>query len=226
MRLLEETRMFGGKTKINVDLWPTGAWTQAELQELVGLFQEFESTSGQISSSRRGIGLHIGVTIVAGAVAAGFFGKLGSDLYDFVKARIKKFLLKSVIEPRTESSESIRRLDFTYLDPELGLSQVYYICAYSKASDLDAFFSGLQRVDSLIQKACNNQEFPFGRSCNHSIYAELEVAPRLDWNVRIRTYKEENGRLVLNRFFHSRFQSLQLEKLKWRQIKWREEKTL
>ena len=218
----KETWMFQKGTKINVDLWPSDAWTQTDLQEFVDLFQEFEPTSGQLSSDTRGIGVQIVITVAASAVAAGFFGKLGSDLYEFVKARLKKVLVKSVAEASEsiEFLESTGLLAFCYCDPELGLSDVFYRCVYSKGSDLDLFLSHLQQVDNLIREACNNQKFPFDRGRNYDIYAKLETSPQVSWNARVRRYEEQNGDLILNEFFRSRFRISELENLKWEQIKW------
>lgn len=210
------------EAKINIDLWPSGAWTETQLRKFIELFQEFGPTSGQISRDMRGVELQIFITVAASAVAAGFFGKLGSDLYEFVKARLKKILLKSENEASEiiDLSGCIGSLTFFYHNPELRFSRVYYVCRYSQASHLDAFFSYLQQVDNLIRKARNSQKFPFDRGRSYDIAAWLKTSPLVSWDVRVRRYEEKNERLILNEFFHSRFHISELEKLEWEQIKW------
>jgi hypothetical protein len=231
------SKMTVSEIKVNIDLWPSGAWTQRELQGFINLFQEFEPASGQVSNDIRGMELQIGIAFAAGAIAGGFFNKLGSDLYETLKARLKALLLK---KERTEYSKRIEglrssspeiaahlgRLSFSYSDPKRGLCRVTYTCLYSKDSDLDVFLSSLYKVDNSIRKACHGRGFPFNRGQNYDIHAELQTIKEPKWDVRLRVYKGRNEKLILNEFFRSYLIVAELGGLEKKQIEWTREESL
>ena len=191
--------------KMNIDLWPSSTWTQKELQRFVDTLEEFEPTSGQISSNIRGIEIQIIISFAAGAIAASFFGKLGSDLYDHLKNRIKKLLLKRTSEKDIHPLDVNGRLSFKYSEPAMNVS-VRYTCIYSSELELDVFLSALSHLDIFIRRALHSRFTPFDKDQSYDIFTNLEFYPESYWNIRV------------NDFFRTQVRVKGLENLKWEQV--------
>src|SRR6266850_4129232 len=203
----DHRKSFFGTSEINVDLWPEGAWSENELNHFRSLMGKFGPTSGQISSDTRGIELQIVLAFLAGALASGFFEKLGSDAYEYLRNELKKLLRR---DSDHEEDETDGRLSFSYRDTEIEL-YAYYTCLYSSEKDLDVLFTSLYGIDFLIVSACRKSQFPFNKGTAFDVHAILEFAENPRWNIRIRRHETENGRLVLNEFFSA---DLDVNKLK------------
>ena len=219
--------------EINIDLWPSGHWSRKELKQFIEVIKDFGSTSGQLSSNVRGAELQICITFVTAAIAAGFFAKLGSDLYDFLKIRLKELLLKSrtrfkkpflkqiftsgKIAP-TLDLEVEGRLRFVYCETEMDFDDVVYTCFYSNEFELDTFFSSLYQIDTLIRKGRHSRLFPFDKGQGYSIYATLEIRPQPTWKVEVKRYAEEDEKKM--KWFVTRITFTGLDKLNWKQLDW------
>ncbi len=134
---------FNLNTAISIDLWPSGQWSEEELNQFINIFDEFGETSGQLSSGSRGGLVQIGIQFISYTLALTFLGalakKLGDDTYDYLKTKIKNLILKK--ESNLESLEDFRSsgyLTFGYPDEERGL-EFYYTCNYIKEEQLDSF---------------------------------------------------------------------------------------
>ncbi|MDX6406723.1 MAG: hypothetical protein QOH70_4178 [Blastocatellia bacterium] len=207
-----------GNAEINVDLWPDGVWSQNELDGFRDLLSEFGSTSGQLSSDTRGIELQILIAFLAGALATGFFGKLGSDLYEQLRNGLKHLLLKRSGD-KSEDDEPLGRLSFSYRDRVMGL-YAFYTCRYSSEEQLDVLFTSMHPLDSLVMEACRGSLFPFTEGNAYDIHAILEFDQRPQWRIRIRRYTEEGNALVLNEFFEAELEASQLKESKWAELEW------
>jgi hypothetical protein len=207
---------FMGDSKINVDLWPAGLWSENELENFKNLVAEFGSTSGQLSSRMRGIEPQTVIAFVTGAVAAGLFGELGSDLYKYLRDELKRLLLK---RRRKNAEGAIGRLSFSYEEDGIGL-YAFYTCIYSNEKDLDVLFSSLHPFNSFIGSACSKSLFPFDEGQQYDIHAILEFDRNPKWNVRIRRYSMEQDKLVLNEFFQANLEIDKLKESEWEKIEW------
>lgn len=225
MRIMEDSP-FQMESQINIDLWPFGAWTQRELDQFIDIFQEYGSTTGQISSGIRGIEIQTLVAFATGAVAASFFSKLGSDVYDLAKTKLMALLLKrasgSTTTPKPEDFEG--RVSFSYNWVESGLREVYYGCRYSQEYELDACLSSISGLDSMVRSACESHLFPFDKGQSFDIYAELETTQQPIWRVRIRRYSEVDGKLSLNEFFKVDFDCEKTSRLGWNSLNWTQQR--
>jgi len=213
------------KSEINVDLWPSSTWTKGELDQFVDILGEYGTTTGQISSDIRGLEIQTCIAFATGAIAASFFSKLGSDLYDLLKTKLKDLLLKRASRPH-ETLQPIKvegRLSFSYAQVELGLCDVYYACRYLHETDLDACLSSVAQLDNIIRSARASELFPFDKGHSFDIYAQLKITQQPSWNVRIRRYIELNGKLVLNEFLSADFDCKELGKSKWHNLNWIQE---
>jgi hypothetical protein len=217
--------------RINVDLWPPGAWTAEELRVFVESFDKYAPTSGRISSGVRGVEIQIAIAFAAGAIAAGFFSEMGKDLYSSVRTRLKQALLKRTDRAtiKDENQKVTGWLSLSYCEPGVstiahresnqpGLDAAYR-CVYNSERELDAFLSSIAELDNLIRKGYDSKSFPFDAGTNHEVFADLKFSPRSVWNVRIRRYTEQNGELTLNEFFSAGIDPDALQ-LKWEQIGW------
>jgi hypothetical protein len=167
----------------NIDLWPSGAWSNGEL----GVFKEIVkdsgvySVSGQISSDTRGIALEVIMAFATGAIASGFFNKLGSDAYDYIKEKLKKLLIKdNTYSAKSNDTIGILTLEYppsipSFLldksDPSSEISmQLRYICFYRNEKELDYFLSSLDNLQKMIQTAHERMIFPFEKTeCKYEI---------------------------------------------------------
>lgn len=213
-------------SSINVDLWPDGAWTLGELNDLVQTFEELGPTSGQISSQIRGLEPQIIIAFATGAIASGFFAKLGEDLYGLFKTKLKRHFLKGVpkAELRERVPKKILSLSFKYPDSRLMLGKerpelcVYYNCLYSQESQLDSFLTSVRALDNLIHEGHSLRSHPFDVGQAFAVDARLEFNPEQLWNVRILRYRRKTE-LPTNDFFLAKITS-KLDDLKWEQIHW------
>lgn len=209
-------REFMGDSEINVDLWPAGVWTPNELEGFRSIIKKFGSTSGQMSSDMRGIEVQTVLAFAAGAIATGFFDKLGSELYDYLGGRLKRLLLKKT----NDNGEEINgRLSFSYEADEIGL-YAFYTCLYSTEKELDILFSSLHSLNSLIISASGKSLSPFDDGQQYDLHAALEFDRRPIWNIRIRRYSTKKDKLIFNEFFHTSLEVGKLKESKWENIGW------
>jgi len=91
--------------------------------------------------------LTIGGAFVLGGIANGFLGKIGSDAYDSVKAKITKLLQK-----KAKKKEHEPLLIFSFWVSADGYHlEVEAILTNPTSEDIDSFFkSGLNQLDSLV----------------------------------------------------------------------------
>ena len=209
------------EAKINVDLWHSTNWSQKELQEFIDLFQEFEPTTGQISSDERGLEIQITIAVISSAIIAGFFNRLGSDLYEFSKAKLKSLLLKqsSNHDITAPAPEVEGRLSFTYYESEMNL-KVFYTGLYSIESELDTFLSSLHFMDNLIRGACRTQLFPFDKGRSYDVKAFLEISKYPTWSVRILRNIKKDEHLGFKESFQAQFNIKELKSSNWERIEW------
>jgi hypothetical protein len=108
--MLDDRNPSNGHRDANIDLWPAGAWGSGELASIREVCTQMgmKNVSGQISRDIRGVELQVVIAFVAGAIAAGFFEALGSDLYAKSKTRLRDLLLKKKDSARQESVSTIR----------------------------------------------------------------------------------------------------------------------
>jgi hypothetical protein len=205
-----------GDSEINLDLWPARAWSENELEDFKNLVGEFGSPSGQLSSRMRGIEPQIVLGFIAAAIAAGFFEKLGSELYEHVRDGLKRLLTKRRIN---NTEEATGRLSFSYEDDGVGL-YAFYTCVYASAKDLDVLFSSLHPLNSSISSACNKSLFPFDDGQQYELYAMLEFGRNPKWNIRIRRYSMDGDKLVFNEIFEAKLESGKLKESEWGKIEW------
>ncbi len=211
------------RSDINVDLWPPGGWTQNELEQFVQLFQQFGNASGQISGGIRGMEVQIAISFAAGAIAAGFFGKLGEELYNTAKVWLKKLLLKKGMKHEGEENEQVEgRISIEYEDKENGFD-VYYACRYSNDPELEIYLSSVPRLDAALRTACRSRLFPFDIGQSYSIYAEMQVTPRIKWDIRVHRYSENGEPLDGDQWFSTHIRAKRRDMLPWKQIRWKRE---
>lgn len=140
--------------------------------------------------------VQIAISFAAGAIAAGFFGKLGEELYDTAKVWLKKLLLKKGMKHEGEENEQVEgRISIEYEDKENGFD-VYYACRYSNDPELEIYLSSVPRLDAALRTACRSRLFPFDIGQSYSIYAEMQVTPRIKWDIRVHRYSENGEHLM------------------------------
>jgi len=183
---------------VNVDLWPKSAWSRKDLKGLTNLFKEDKSgkVTGQISEDIRGIEVMIGISFAMGAIAGGFFSRLGSDLYDQFRSRISKILLEKVAIKKYPSTQSrLRRLCFSYSDRDAMPVKVRYVCLYDSEQVLDVFFTSLASLDTAVQHMIHSQTYPFDDVyVTYDVFIELKM-PQEEWDIRIQSPSPKNVRL-------------------------------
>lgn len=207
---------FMGESEINVDLWPAGVWTPKELKDFTNLAKDFGSTSGQLSSGMRGLEPQVVIAFITGAVAAGFFEKLGSEVYENLKDGLKHLLLKS----RKYIGYKVGgRLSFSYEDDGIGLYS-FYTCVYSSEKELNILFASLPLLNSSIVTACSKSLFPFDDGQRYDVDARLEFEESPKWNVRIRRYSMKGDRVIFNEFFHARIEAIKPKESEWEKVEW------
>ena len=171
---------------LHVDLWPSGAWTDNDLKELMSSLHEFGPVAGERTSEPRGAGLQITLAFITAAIFTGFLEKIGEDLYEALRAKIKKVLK---VEPTQQ--EAAKRADFLSIygpGPFSGV-EVGYVCEYYREDDLNIFFMTVGNLHSLLLDPNRNglDAFPKGTITAHLCtkdglqhFAQM----RVDWFLR------------------------------------------
>ena len=211
--------LFNENEEINIDLWPSNKSTQEELNSFKNVFAEFGDTSGQISNEPRGIPVETAIYFISGAIAAGFFGKCGSDAYDLLKGKIKDLLLKRGQNAKLDDNEIDGYLNLKYDDTNTN-STFYYACFYSSEKEIYNFLSNIHKIDFSIHKAQELNLFPFNKGTGFDIHVEFGQKTNYDWDIQIRRYVQEGRSIVFNEFQKSILMSKKLDELKWENIEW------
>lgn len=210
--------VFNENEAINIDLWPSNKWTEEELESFKNVFTKFGDVSGQISNEPRGLSIETAIYFVSGYIAAGFFGKWGSDISDFLKDKILDLLLKRESQSKFDN-EIDGYLNLKYDDTDTN-SKFYYACFYTSEELLFSFLSNIHKIDSLIRNAQELKLFPFNKGTGFDIHVEFGKTTNYDWDVQIRRYIQEGRFIVFNEFQKSVFKSDKLDELQWRDIIW------
>lgn len=209
---------FFGASEINIDLWPPGAWTEDELNEFKQIVSSVAPTSGQISSGMRGLSVHIILSFLALAAATGFFGKLGSDLYDYLRSKLKDRLLKR----QTKTSypvEGLLAFDLRGTDESLSL---YYQCLYSEEQHLDVLFSSVNALHLLLLKAAGERTFPFDHGAAYDLHAQLDLERSRTWNVRLLRRMTDTGDVSSGELFEVDIDPEQISTITPADLEWRD----
>lgn len=204
---------------INVDLWPSGAWSRDELEDFKDVVGEFGEVSGQISSDLRGIEVQVALAFAAGAIASGFFQKLGADLYSGLSSTLKDLLAKKEDNSGSDPPDVEGRLSLSYRDDVTQLYAVY-ACRYSNESELDTLFASVHPLNSLIVSARQNNSFPFDEGEKYDIHSKLQHGPVAEWKVRVRRYTTHEDKLIRNEFFNTRIHVDKLGGIEWGDCEW------
>lgn len=209
--------------EINVDLWPSGMWTKRELNEFETVFEEFGDVSGQISDEARGLSLfQIGFIFVA-PIAWKFFEamaqkmgeKAGEDLYDYGKSKLSDLLLKNELKTYFETDDNFGYVYTTYKDPDRN-SEFYYACNYRNEDHLNIFFSSLNKINSLIISAIDQNLYPFNECNQYSIHLDLDFIEKGFFELRIsRCLEKEQSEI-----FDSEILIDTLEDIEWTHLDW------
>lgn len=170
--------------EINVDLWPSGMWSEEELGEFESVFEEFGEVSGQRSDEARGISLQIIISLTSFVVGT-FFGamakkvgeKLAEDIYDHSKRKILELALKKGVDIDLEADDNFGYIVFNYEDLDRHLS-FYYACCYRNEEQLKTFISSLFKINSLIISAHNQKLFPFNKCNTFHVHLELDFVEK------------------------------------------------
>lgn len=211
--------LFNENEEINVDLWPSNKWTQEELESFKNVFKEFGNASGQISNEPRGLTIETAIYFISAAVAAGFFGKFGSDTYDLFKEKIKNLLLKQDSNSKLLDTEIDGYLNLKYDDSDTN-TKFYYACFYSSEEGLSFFLSNINKIDSLIHNAQKLNLFPFNKGNDFNIHVEFGQKTNYKWDILITRFIRKGGLIVFNEAQHGIFKSEKLDELQWKNIKW------
>lgn len=211
--------LFNENEEINIDLWPSHTWTREELESFKNVLTEFGDTSGQISNEPRGITIETAIYFISGAIAAGFFGKCGSDAYDLLKGKIKDLLLKRGKNDTLDDSEIDGYLNLKYDNTDTN-TRFYYACFYSSEKEILNFLSDIHKVDSLIHGAKGLGLFPFNKGTGFDIHVEFGQKTNYDWDIQIRRYIQEGPSIIFNEFQKSLFKTEKLDELQWKNIEW------
>ncbi|PKL67640.1 MAG: hypothetical protein CVV28_05055 [Methanobacteriales archaeon HGW-Methanobacteriales-1] len=209
--------LFNENEEINIDLWPSNKSTREELDSFKNIFREFGDTSGQISNEPRGISVETAIYFISGAIAAGFFGKCGSDAYDLLKGKLKDLLLKRGENAKLDDHEIDGYLNLKYDDTN---TTFYYACFYSSEKEINNFLSNIHTIDSFMNKARELNFFPFNKGTGFDIHVEFGQKTNYDWDIRIRRYIQEGRSIVFNEFQKSLLKTKKLDELQWEDIKW------
>jgi len=192
---------------IIVDLWPTSRWTREELARFKQELSECGRVSGQISAGIRGMGLQIGLAFAAGAIAAGFFNKLGSDVYEGLRTRLERLMIKDA----GENIAGPRRKDycwFTYRDQKPKEIKVYFACSYSSERELDDFLTAIGPVNQALKDLLDLNCFPLDLETNYDFHLEYKPRPNPIWSIRVRRWEAGvNEHLLRNEFLKTRIQT-------------------
>lgn len=211
--------LFNENEEINIDLWPSTKSTRKELNSFINVFTEFGDTSGQISNEHRGIPIETAIYFISGAIAAGFFGKCGSDAYDLLKSKIKDLLLKRVQNAKLDDNEIDGYLNLKYDDTKTNTT-FYYACFYSSEKEIDNFLSNIHKIDFFIHNAQELNIFPFNKGTGFDIHVEFGQKTNYDWDIQIRRYVQEGRSIVFNEFQKSLLKTNKLDELLWENIEW------
>lgn len=209
--------LFNDNEEINIDLWPSSKSSQEELNSFKKVLKEFGDTSGQISNEPRGIPVETAVTFIGAAIAAGFFGKFGSDAYDLLKGKLIGLLLKRGQNAKLHDNEIDGYLNLKY---DCANTTFYYACFYSSEKEIDNFLSNIHKIDSIIHTAQELNIFPFNKGTGFDIHIEFGQKTNYDWDIQIRRYFQEERSLVFNELQKSLIKTKNLDELQWENIEW------
>lgn len=213
--------LFNENEEINIDLWPSSKSTQEELGSFKNVFTEFGDTSGQISNEPRGISVETAIYFISGAIAAGFFGKCGSDAYDLLKGKLKDLLLKRGKNTQLDNNEIDGYLNLKYDNTNINTT-FYYACFYSSENEIDEFLSNIHKIDSLIHNTQKLKLFPFNKGTGFDVHVEFSPKTNYDWDIEIRRYIQEGRSLVFNEFQKSILTTKKLDNLQGKDIEWKQ----
>jgi hypothetical protein len=208
--------------EIDIDLWPRSSWEDRDLYDLSSLLGDFGGTAGRRAGGLSGLGLHLTITFVAGAVASGFFKALGQELY----ARLRTKLTEIANRPAQRHPERLPGgrgdlLAFIIEDSASGLEMHIYGW-HRNSTELDEFLQAVGPAFDALSLAIAEGRHPCIREKRHSIRAEWKAVPDVAWEVsvhvseRLRNTDRDVSLVSMCAFAESRA----LNRSSWAQLRW------
>jgi hypothetical protein len=165
---------------VNLDLWPAHSWDEEELSELTAALQPCGTTTSQRSSGPRGIELQIIISFAAGAVAAGFFNALGTDLYSKLRDKLVKRLYRekkdlSALTDKTRREDGEAFGFLTLIFPH-GDGQMRLECLYRTEEELERFLREAPTYAAALLADIAAARGPFASSVDVSVNLEARTS--------------------------------------------------
>ncbi|MCL5611060.1 MAG: hypothetical protein M1485_00660 [Chloroflexi bacterium] len=135
------------KENLRINLCPSSAWTSEDLNELINSLEEFGPVTGERISLPRGSGLQTTLEFLAAAIFTGFLEKIGGEIYESLRIRLKE-LLKAKPNQKRRSKFA----DFLIIfgpGPSSG-NIVEYTCEFYREDDLNIFLMTVGNLHSLL----------------------------------------------------------------------------